>query len=93
MEPNPNESRRLDEDLAERILLYLEAHPNACDTLDGITTWWLLRQRVIESRAAVRSALARLAAEGRVVERAAPDGTTLFAAARGGDRDHRGGSR
>ena len=29
------------EDVAEEILDYLHSHPNAKDTVEGITTWWL----------------------------------------------------
>ena len=45
------------EALAHRITCYLTAHPRAADTLEGITKWWLARQRYQESMTKVQKAL------------------------------------
>jgi hypothetical protein len=45
------------------ILRYLEQHPKSEDTLEGISEWWMKRQRIEDSRIAVDQALQRLASE------------------------------
>jgi hypothetical protein len=46
--------------LAEEILRYLQTHPNASDTLLGITEWWLLKQRIEIAANEVQKALDQL---------------------------------
>lgn len=81
-------------DLAAVILRYISSRPNACDTLEGVTDWWLARQRYEDSYTGVAAALklliergqaeAILAADGhviyRAVERASDSGTVDIAA-------------
>jgi len=45
------------ERISEEIHRYLTKHPNAADTLEGITRWWLTRQRYEESKKNVQKAL------------------------------------
>ena len=40
---------RSKEELEEKILNYLRKHPDAADTVEGITGWWLESQRIDES--------------------------------------------
>ena len=68
------------DEIAATILRYVLLHPNACDTLDGITDWWLPRQRCFEARADVQSALERLTASGRLEARAGADGNVVYRA-------------
>ncbi|WP_157368851.1 hypothetical protein [Algicola sagamiensis] len=48
------------EELITLILKYLHQHPNSEDTLEGITEWWVRKQRIDDSRVAVDEALQRL---------------------------------
>ncbi|MGR8932251.1 MAG: hypothetical protein ACU836_16605 [Gammaproteobacteria bacterium] len=52
--------------IADEILNYLEDHPNAADTAEGIAKWWLSRQRFEESAALVQQALNYLVSDARV---------------------------
>lgn len=61
-----------------QIQSYLEEHPAACDTLEGIVMWWFQRQRVNETVTDVYQALQALKASGMVLERKTPDGKTLY---------------
>lgn len=54
--------------VAGEILRYLQAHANACDTLLGITEWWLLKQRVEIAVNDVQKALDQLVGRGFVLK-------------------------
>jgi len=43
--------------IADEIECYLKNHPNAADTVEGITKWWLLGQGIEESSLIVHQAL------------------------------------
>ena len=64
--------------LDQQILEYLEAHPQACDTVEGVAKWWVMSQQVAETVLAVRGALGRLKQEGLVEEFRSADGQTLY---------------
>lgn len=64
--------------IAEQILRYLEANPEASDTLEGVAKWWLMRQRLTESIVLVQGALKVLEDKGLVVERRNVDGGLLY---------------
>lgn len=51
---------------AREIEQYLETHPQAADSLEGIATWWVSRQRIRSELEVVRAALDALAAMGVV---------------------------
>ncbi|MEP6592524.1 MAG: hypothetical protein ABJC51_02465 [Acidobacteriota bacterium] len=53
-----------DEAVDVAVLGYLEAHPSAGDTLEGIADWWLERRRVVAAVDTVMSALERLIEQG-----------------------------
>jgi hypothetical protein len=67
--------------VADEILAYLRAHPEAADTLDGVVQWWLIRSRYLRGLRQVRAALALLIERGQVVERTGADATRLYCAA------------
>jgi hypothetical protein len=52
--------------VAREIEQYLAAHPQALDSLEGIATWWVLRQRIRTEVGLVRAALGQLMAAGVV---------------------------
>ena len=52
--------------VAREIEQYLAAHPQAIDSLEGIATWWVLRQRICTEVGLVRAALGQLMAAGVV---------------------------
>lgn len=69
-------------DLAETIMRYIAAHPDACDSLEGICDWWLARQRRDDARRDVASALAYLLAAGQIEASTGPGGLTVYHAVR-----------
>lgn len=51
---------------AREIEQYLETHPQAADSLEGIAMWWVSRQRIRNELEVVRAALETLSAMGVV---------------------------
>lgn len=70
--------------VAQQILRYLEANPQASDTLEGVAKWWLMRQRLTESMVLVQGALKILEDKGLIVERRNADGGLLYMVAQRG---------
>lgn len=68
--------------IADEIKRYLADHPEGIDTIDGITRWWLPRQKLQESAFLVKQALDLLVAELLVERKTNPDGTQLYRNAR-----------
>ena len=64
--------------IADEIQRYCAAHPDACDSVEGIA-WWLARQRYDDSLLHVRAAVDALVADGRLVAHRLGDGSTVFA--------------
>jgi hypothetical protein len=58
--------------IARDILHYLQGHPDAKDTLDGIAQWWLLKEWTERKYFEIEASIARLVSEGLVVERRRP---------------------
>ena len=56
------------DDLSMRILSYLADNPEANDTVEGITQWWLLEREIREERTRVERSLSALAAAGWLEE-------------------------
>jgi len=54
--------------ISNEILAYLDKHPEAQDTLEGIVDWWLLEQHIERQIEGVREALRELVSQGLVVE-------------------------
>ncbi len=76
-------------DVATEIRRYLESHPNATDSLDGVQRWWLLPGAVEAPSPSVQQALDLLVHEGAVIKKILPDGTIVYASSqRGGPVAH-----
>ena len=54
--------------ISYEILAYLDKHPDAQDTLEGIVDWWLLEQHIERQIEGVREALGGLVAQRLVLE-------------------------
>jgi len=63
--------------IARLVVAYLERHPHAEDTVDGISAWWLQGQR-LSSRDDLLRALDKLVEEGRLVRHVRLDGSCVF---------------
>jgi hypothetical protein len=61
---------------------YLDAHPNAFDTADGIARWWLPAEQIEARTSLVLAALDELVASGEVERRALPNGDMVYRARR-----------
>ena len=55
--------------VAREIEEYFDSHPEAGDTLEGISDWWVSRQRLRDERSLIRAALAHLVTEGVLKKR------------------------
>ena len=60
------------------VLRYLLRHPNAQDTLEGISEWWILEERIIQKYAEVQQALKKLVEQGFVLEKQMPQGRVIY---------------
>jgi hypothetical protein len=64
--------------IAQVLLEYLKAHPQAADTAEGISAWWRGTARRITRVAAVVEALEALLARGTVTCETTPAGATVY---------------
>ena len=64
--------------LSRVILRYLDAHSDAADTAEGISQWWVARQRYEDSKAAVERALTELVQHNLVKRSTLADGTVIY---------------
>jgi hypothetical protein len=74
------------QEISREILDYLREHPRSGDTLEGVSKWWLMQQRVTESVENVFTALKQLGKEGFVQERVMADGRVVYFANTDSDR-------
>ncbi len=54
--------------IAREILTYLREHPDAQDTIEGISQWWMLERNIKNQVGILREALASLVEDGLIVE-------------------------
>jgi hypothetical protein len=64
--------------MAHEILGYLLENPNAQDSIEGIVEWWLLERSIRRGTAKVKEALAKLVAQGLVLEHRGRDSRTHY---------------
>jgi hypothetical protein len=65
-------------DAAATIQRYLNRHPKAVETVEGVTKWWLLRQRYDDSEELVQQALDYLERRGIVERLKMPGGKVMY---------------
>ena len=64
--------------VAREIERYLQSHPAAADSLEGVAKWWLTLQRYNNALATVQEALEYLIADGRIAKVKNPDGAYIY---------------
>ncbi len=64
--------------MARIILQYLSRYPQAKDTPEGITTWWLQRHRIEQTVQMFAGALELLVARDLIVECRGPDSRPYY---------------
>jgi len=64
--------------IADEILAYLVEHPEAQDTVEGITEWWLLEQRIRYAVSEVDGVLHDLVVDDLLVKRQGADGRIYY---------------
>ena len=64
--------------ISEEIHRYLLSHPDAADTIEGITKWWLTSQRYEETKTLVKKALNNLISRGLIIQSTNADGTIIY---------------
>jgi hypothetical protein len=55
--------------VAREIDKYINKRPNAAETVEGVTNWWISRQRIEESIEVVENALEYLVIQKKLVKR------------------------
>lgn len=71
--PGQDESR-----IVKEILAYLQTHPDAQDSLEGVVDWWLREQTILHRTVTVRAALKQLVKKGFVIEKRAEGRPTVY---------------
>ena len=66
------------EEISKQILSYLEKNPDAGDTLEGITKWWLESERVDQAVDDIAEALNLLLEKGAVIKTKCKKGSSIF---------------
>jgi hypothetical protein len=74
-------SDELVSEIAERIEQYLTQRPEAADTAEGISAWWLCSRLRADSLPEVLAALAQLEARGIVARKQLESGAIIFSSA------------
>ena len=65
-------------DLQQEILRYLDRHPDAADTCEGIEAWWLGDSEAAGGKADLRAALEELIRQGRLTREVLPGGAIIY---------------
>jgi hypothetical protein len=58
-----------EKEISRAILRYLQVHPDAKDTLQGIVEWWLLKEWTEQKFHEIEASISDLVSKGLVVER------------------------
>ena len=81
------------DNVAQALLRYLQAHPDAADTLEGVVMWWLPRQRFLDAVERVEAALEMLVSRKLVEKFPGPSGVVYRCPRRSIQRSQRAGSK
>ena len=73
-ENSGNQAEQETWEVALKILRYLQEHPRAADTANGILEWWLLKQSISEEQSIVEQALKMLVEKNLILSTTAIDG-------------------
>jgi len=68
--------------IADQIDFYLKNHPNAADTIEGITKWWLSGQGIEVSSLIVQQALNHLGSKSVVKCNASLSGNKVYSSSK-----------
>jgi|KBSMisStandDraft_5_1062788.scaffolds.fasta_scaffold326049_2 hypothetical protein len=66
-------------EIEQVLIAYLQSHPHAADTLDGIVAWWLPLQRYEIGRTRIAGVLSAMVEAGTLRREVLPDGDALYA--------------
>jgi len=66
-------------EIAHEVLAYLDVHPDAADTTEGIKKWWLMQRLAGYSHTRVQLALDRLEATRAIERRVLCNGREVYA--------------
>ncbi len=59
---------RRHQEITRRLLSYLLRHPEARDTVEGMTRWWLLEEEIHERLTEISQGIASLVKQGFILE-------------------------
>ena len=76
-------------EIQSEVLGYLEDHPDAFDTVDGIRHWWLLRRLAKYSTDRVQTAIDQLVATGFIETHLLDDGQRAYGRCTAHDPNYR----
>jgi len=74
----PGEKNEEDRLLMREVVHYLELHPNAADTLDGILKWWLKQQRYSQEAETLKRILSVLVEQKQLVTTTSQSGEKIY---------------
>jgi Fe2+ or Zn2+ uptake regulation protein len=74
--------------MRKEILAYLEAHPQASDTAEGIFGWWIETGKYQATAERVRRVLERLALEGLIKRTEIAGGPVVYSSSILPDQEH-----
>jgi hypothetical protein len=78
LKPRHERTLMYNEEIAKAILEYLRDQPGSGDTVEGISKWWIMSQRIKESIEVVRVVLEELGRKGLIYERSTADGSIVY---------------
>jgi hypothetical protein len=64
--------------LSDEIMQYLNKHPYAADSLEGVLQWWLCRESNERMQRVIQTALDDLIVKQQIQYSVLPDGTRIY---------------